>query len=174
MKQLIPLLLLLASCGTTRVMSQAGAAEFEDSINPVADHTTAGIEVSSGPKGGGLGFELGFRFSKGSGSENGISNEAETGSYYGGARYEWRASDFSPFISVGASTLRVRSTNSAGSSDHASDLGLYLGAGADYHFGSGWHLGASLRRTIDQDVSATGFDGPGDAWVYLLRFGYAF
>jgi hypothetical protein len=175
MKHFTPLLLVLvASCGTTRITGVGGKTDFGHDLTPIEEHTVGGLEVSSGPKGGGFGFEVGARYGRDSGSDAGIGFKSESYEYYGGPRYEWRLGGWSPFLSAGLSELRLRADSSVASSAHDSDLGFYVAAGSDYHFGNGWHLGASLRKTIDHDASPLGVDGDADSWQYLMRLGYAF
>jgi hypothetical protein len=174
MKNLLPLLLLLASCGTTRVMAVGGKSDFDSGLDPASEQSTGGLEVSNGPKGGGLGFEVGARYGNGSGTESGTRITSESYEYYAGARYEWRLDNWSPFISTGLTELTVRGRQQGSSSAHDSNLGYYAAVGTDYHFGGGWHFGGSVRRTIDQNISFLGNGVSADAWQYLLRFGYAF
>ncbi len=170
MKSLAPLLLLLvASCGTTRITAVGGKADFGNDLDPVEEHSVGGLEVSSGPKGGGFGFELGGHY----GHKSSTSVSSESYEYYAGPRYEWRLGDWSPFLSAGLSDLRVRSSSSGTSSMHDTDLGFYAAVGTDYHFGHGWHLGLSLRKTMQHDLVFQGTSGDADAWQYLLRFGWA-
>ncbi|MFT7668556.1 MAG: hypothetical protein ACI8X5_001250 [Planctomycetota bacterium] len=174
MKKFAILLLLLASCGTTRITAIGGKIDLGSDIKPAEELTAGGIEVSSGPVGGGFGFELGASYGKDSGSEAGTGVTSEAFEEYAGARYEWRAGDWSPFISAGLSALKLRGHADGSPSAHDTDLGYYFAAGADYHFGSGWHFGGSLRKTIDHNLKFNGTEGDADAWQYLMRFGYAF
>jgi len=174
MKYLAPLLLLLASCGTTRVMAVGGKSDFGSDAQPIEEHVVGGIEISNGRKGGGIGFELGGRYGKDSGTDSGMQYTAESQEYYAGPRYEWRLGKWSPYVSAGMSLLSARTRESTSASVNDTDLGFYAGIGADYHFGSGWHLGANLRKTFDHNLQLAGADRDADAWQYLLRFGYAF
>ena len=175
MKPLAPLLLLLvASCGTTRIMAVGGKSDLGNDVNPMEDQTVAGLEVSSGPPGGGLGFEVGARYGRDTGSEGGIDYLGETYEYYAGPRYEWRWGDWSPFVSAGLTLLHGRGHSTIPEKYEETDLGYYGAVGVDYHFGDGWHLGGSIRKTDDHDGSYAGTEGDADAWQYLLRFGWAF
>jgi len=176
MKHLVPLLFLLASCSTTttRIMAVGGKNDLGSNLSPAEEQVSGGLEISSGPRRGGLGFELGARYGQDNGTASGIGVTTESYEYYAGGRYEWRLGDWSPYLAAGLTELRLRSREESSSSGHDSDLGYYAALGADYHFGAGWHFGASLRKTVDHDIKFLGSETEADAWQYLMRLGYAF
>jgi opacity protein-like surface antigen len=175
MKPLSVLLLCaLCSCGTTRLTAVGGMSDFGSDLEPVEEHSTAGLEMSQVPEEGGFGFELGARYGEDSAAELGVSQKLESLEGYAGPRYEWRWGKFTPYLSAGLSFLRLESRVGDSPSEHDSDIGFYGNAGVDLALGEHWFFGAAARMTADHDMVFSDVSGDADAWQYLFRFGYSF
>ena len=174
---LVPLLLVLFSCGTTRIAANVGQVERNKDLKPTHSETAIGLEVSDAPEEGGLGFELGARYGTDTGNVGGADRASESWEVYVGPRYEWRFAAFSPFISAGASVLGLHgSFFNLGSTtpDRDVDIGYYAGGGVDLEISENWMIGLALRRTFDHELLLSNVKGDADSWQYLVRCGYSF
>ncbi len=171
------LLLLLCSCGTTRISANAGKAELDSDLKPLKSPTLVGLEFSDVPEEGGLGYEIGGHYGRDTGSVDGESLRSELFEGYIGPRYEFRLGQFSPYISGGADVLSYHGLfGDLGSTvpDRDTDIGFYAGLGVDFDFADHWMMGLGARATFDHDLQLSGVKGNADAWQFLFRFGYYF
>jgi len=171
------LLLVLCSCGTTRVSANLGQAEMDEDMKPANTPTLAGIEVSDVPDDGGLGWEAGGHWGRDTTTTAGDSLTTELWEGYAGPRYEFRHGNFAPYLSGGASVVTVHGAFPDKGSTETSrdtDLGLYLGAGVDWDIAHFWMIGLGVRKTFDQELTLAGVTGNADAWQFLFRFGVSY
>lgn len=175
------LILLLCSCGTTRVGGNLGLSKAADSeLEDAGSQYAIGAEVTSCPDKGGFGPEFGLRYASGDGTigsyYGGTDVSTSMVELYGGVRHEWKVDQLRPFVSggLGYQSYSADIENSDSASDDS--LGVYLSAGVDYDLTDAAYIGLGLRQTIGHEATRGGYHDTTydtDAFQVLLRFGFS-